>query len=54
MCAIKIRYDDGTTELLTDSGPGLSAPEVGHRDWMPRAAQCASSGWYTVVAVVSL
>ena len=44
-----IRYDDGTAEWLTDSEPGLAPLAVGHRSYMPKAAQCSSVGWYTVI-----
>jgi hypothetical protein len=46
-----IRYDDGTEEWLLDSEPGLSPLPVGRRDYMTKAALCASVGWYTVVRV---
>lgn len=44
-----IRYDNGAEEWLTDSEPGLSPLPEGRRDYMPKAAQCASYGWYTVI-----
>lgn len=49
-----IQYDDGTLEALTDSEPGIASPAVGSRSWMPKQCQCASHGWYTVIAVLPL
>lgn len=44
-----IRYDNGAEEWLTDSEPGLAPLAEGSRNYMTKAAQCASVGWYTVI-----
>jgi hypothetical protein len=45
-----IQYDtDNIREWLVDSQDGLAVLASGTRGWMPKAAECKASGWYTVV-----